>query len=189
MRGKQWTFVRPAKEGSVIRFLNSSGETFGAKYQAQKWLHEHGYSYGSTDLSPYVPAMKGERYDLPQKLHNFDREDLKRVDAVMFSYDYRDGWVEVWLVEWMEMLDLVLTYQWFDMIDRGEKREEYRRICDYWTKRLAGKHYTHIRFRRGYTGRTAIFRYEGFREGTGNADWGAPANERVYILPIGERYK
>lgn len=42
---------------------------------------------------------------------------------------------------------------------------------------------------RGYTGRTAIFRYEGFCEGTGNADYGAPANERVYILQIGERYK
>lgn len=27
MRGKLWTFIRPVKEGAVIRFLNSSGET------------------------------------------------------------------------------------------------------------------------------------------------------------------
>ena len=41
MRGKLWTFIRPIKEGAVIRFLNSSGETFGAMYQAQRWLHEN----------------------------------------------------------------------------------------------------------------------------------------------------
>ena len=48
MRGKHWSFIRPVKEGAVIRFLNSSGETFGAMYQAQAWLHEHGYGYGSS---------------------------------------------------------------------------------------------------------------------------------------------
>lgn len=34
-------------------------------------------------------------------------------------------------------LDLVLTGKWYDMIERGEKREEYREIKPYWVKRLA----------------------------------------------------
>ena len=189
MRGKQWSFIRPVKEGAVIRFLNSSGETFGAKYQAQAWLHEHGYRYGSSDWGPYIPAIKAEKYDLPQKLYNFDLEDYKRVNAVMYSQDYRDGWVEVWLVEYMCCLDLPLKYKWFDMIDRGEKLEEYR--DKKWLKRLRLHEYTHIRFRRGYTSRTAIFRYDGFRFGTPKPGWCEPEDEgkELLVIKIGERYK
>ena len=35
------------------------------------------------------------------------------------------------------ILPLVLKGKWFDMIERGEKREEYRMATDYWLKRLA----------------------------------------------------
>lgn len=34
------------------------------------------------------------------------------------------------------IIDLVLTYHFFDMIDKGDKREEYRQIKPYWVKRL-----------------------------------------------------
>lgn len=189
MRGKQWSFVRPAHEGGVIRFLNSSGEAFGAMYQAQTWLHEHGYKYGSSDLGPYIPAIKADKYDLPMKLYNFDLEDYKRINAVMYSQDYREDWVEIWFVEYMKCLDLVLKHKWFDMIDRGKKLEEYR--DQKWLKRLMNHEYTHIRFRRGYTGRTAIFRYQGYRIGVPKPGWCEPEDEskNVVILPIGERYK
>ena len=33
-------------------------------------------------------------------------------------------------------LHLVLKAKWYDMIERGEKREEYREIKPYWEKRL-----------------------------------------------------
>ena len=36
----------------------------------------------------------------------------------------------------MKTLDLVLKKQWYDMIDSGEKTEEYREIKPYWIKRL-----------------------------------------------------
>ena len=36
----------------------------------------------------------------------------------------------------MANLHLVLTGHWYDMIDRGEKPEEYREITPYWMKRL-----------------------------------------------------
>ena len=35
------------------------------------------------------------------------------------------------------ILPLVLKGKWFDMIERGEKREEYRMATDYWLKRRA----------------------------------------------------
>lgn len=36
----------------------------------------------------------------------------------------------------MNTLDLVLKYKWYNMIARGEKREEYREIKHYWYRRL-----------------------------------------------------
>ena len=39
----------------------------------------------------------------------------------------------------MKILDLVLKKEWFDMIKNGNKREEYREIKPYWTKRLIDK--------------------------------------------------
>lgn len=34
------------------------------------------------------------------------------------------------------VLHLTLKKKWFDMIDSGEKRDEYREIKDYWCRRL-----------------------------------------------------
>jgi len=187
MRGNLWNFNRPRDPEKVMRFENT-GETFSALYKAKAWLSEHGYRYGSTDIGPYLPAMKGEEYDLPQKLHNFDLDDYLRVNAVCYSNDYREGWVEVWLVEPMYILDLVLTYKWYDMILSGEKREEYRDL-DKWRKRIVGKPYTHVRFRRGYTSTCQILRLDGVTSGIGRAEWGAPLDKKVLIIKLGERYK
>ena len=206
MRGKLWNFIRPADPKKVMRFENT-GEDFSAMYQAQHWLHDNGYRYGSSDWSHYIPAMKGERYTLPQKLYNFDREDYDRVSAVMYSLDYRDGWVEVWLVEQgMRVLDLPLKKEWYDMIKSGEKREEYREIKPYWSKRFVGvdkplfshrygyqhanvKGYTHVRFRYGYTRRTMLYKIDEITIGRGNPYWGAPTDRDVFIISLGERYK
>lgn len=38
-------------------------------------------------------------------------------------------------------LVLVLKKKWFDMIDSGIKKEEYREIKDYWIRRLILKEY------------------------------------------------
>ena len=50
MRGKLWNFIRPADPKKVMRFENT-GKDFSAMYQAQHWLHENGYRYGSSDWS------------------------------------------------------------------------------------------------------------------------------------------
>lgn len=38
----------------------------------------------------------------------------------------------------MKTLDLVLKKKWYDMIESGEKTEEYREIKPYWVSRLGG---------------------------------------------------
>ena len=52
------------------------------------------------------------------------------------------------------ILSLVLKGEWFDMIKRGEKREEYREATDYWLKRLwrwdLSPGTPVVEFRRGY---------------------------------------
>ena len=89
----------------------------------------------------------------------------------------------------MKVLHLTLNKKWFDLIASGEKREEYRAIKDYWSKRLAqlGVDYDAVQFRNGYrTGSPRVtVRLEGIFVGIGRPEWGAP-NERVYILRLGE---
>jgi hypothetical protein len=93
----------------------------------------------------------------------------------------------------MKVLDLVLKRQWYDMIDSGEKKEEYRRINQYWINRFCGKenqikHFDFVKFHRGYTNKTTmVFVVDNFTIGQGNTDWGAPENEETFIIKLGER--
>lgn len=41
----------------------------------------------------------------------------------------------------MRILHLTLKKKWFDMIASGEKKEEYREINNYWTKRFIERDY------------------------------------------------
>jgi len=55
----------------------------------------------------------------------------------------------------------ILAYRWYDEIEPGRKRTEYRGICDYWTHLLwdGGRRdaVKRIKFSRGYTQRKMIF--------------------------------
>lgn len=117
----------------------------------------------------------------------------------------------------MKTLDLFLCYQWYDMIDQGEKPEEYREDTAYWTKRLCkygkvkrgfgkqnicfadcncklNKCYNHvptdieaIRFHRGYTQTTMTFELKQIRYDYGKVKWGAPKDRKVFCLMLGRR--
>ena len=94
----------------------------------------------------------------------------------------------------VKILDLPLKKEWYNMIECGNKREEYRVIKTHWLKRLSlfdkdnnvlslnPNHYTHVRFRYGYTKRTILFKIIDISIGFGNPQWGAPINERVFII-------
>lgn len=86
------------KNFEFVKVFPPTGKTFGAFYNAEKWLSDNGYSYGSTDRGSYVPIMKGE-YDIPQKYYNLSKSDIANLSGVVHSTDYREGEVEVRLFE------------------------------------------------------------------------------------------
>lgn len=89
------------------------------------------------------------------------------------------------------ILDLVLKGCWYDLIKSGKKREEYREICTYWNKRiykenLFGKSIpSYVKFRRGYTNISMLFKIDSVTIGQGNREIGAP-EEDVYIIKFSE---
>lgn len=86
-------------------------------------------------------------------------------------------------------LYLILKDEWYDMIERGIKTEEYREIKGYWIKRLEGKEFNRVRFSLGYTKRTMIFLCDGIEIGTGNPKWGAEPGKNYYVIKLGRRLK
>jgi hypothetical protein len=96
MQSKLWNGRKIASE---ITFTRVGGTTFGAMYEAQGWLHAHGYNYGSTDREPYPVGIQKGAYTLPQKWHNFTKEDKQKADGVMIAGDWREGAVRVILFE------------------------------------------------------------------------------------------
>ncbi len=89
----------------------------------------------------------------------------------------------------MKILDLVLKGKWYDMIESGEKPEEYRDFIQHWVSRI-WYHKTEleaVRFHRGYTNRTMTFEIKEIAIGKGNPEWGAPTDRDVFIIKLGTR--
>lgn len=87
----------------------------------------------------------------------------------------------------MKILHLTLKKKWFDLIASGEKKEEYRVVKPYWTKRLFHRDYDAIQFRNGYRpdSPTMLVEYLGYTTGWGgNESWGAEGAE-YYRLKLG----
>ena len=116
----------------------------------------------------------------------------------------------------MRVLHLVLKSKWYDMIESGIKKEEYREIKPYWIKRLCDefytdercntcsgehclecfhkfnryecKHYDVVCFSYGYTKHKMLFEIKNISIGKGNPEWGATDKE-VFIIKLGKRLK
>ena len=109
----------------------------------------------------------------------------------------------------MYALDLSLKHEWYNMIEQGEKREEYRDFLPYYANRLyyaaesgwmliRGKcgipyvfygvrRYDAVRFHKGQGGKqTMLFEFAGLEIGKGRPEWGAP-DEVVFIIKLGRR--
>ena len=95
----------------------------------------------------------------------------------------------------MNILDLSLTYHWYDEIASGRKKEEYRDITPFWKSRLEQafdgktkfKKYDAIRFRRGRYGKTTMLvECRSIYVGYGRPELGAPEGKEVYILDLGK---
>lgn len=104
-----------------------------------------------------------------------------------------------------KILDLPLKAEWYNMIESGEKKEEYREVKKYWIRRLTElktdellfsyrnnhqvipfKKFDVVRFRYGYTKKTMCFKIEDIIYGKGKPEWGAP-EEPVFIIKLCSR--
>lgn len=88
----------------------------------------------------------------------------------------------------MKVLHLNLKKEWYNMIESGDKCEEYREIKPFWEKRLIGKNYTHVCFIYGYTKRRMTYPITGIDIGMGNPKWGAP-EKNVFIISFDKSTK
>ena len=82
----------------------------------------------------------------------------------------------------MKILHLTLKKKWFDLIQSGEKTEEYRE------KRFEGVISGKINFKNGYSKNAACFIVElkriEIREG--KEEWGAEKGKKYFVLKLGE---
>lgn len=101
-----------------------------------------------------------------------------------------------------KILYLPLKKEWYNMIESGEKKEEYRELSNYWYKRLMYKPfiddsdntfdnddvkpYDYVRFSYGYTKRNMTYKCNKIRIGEGKKEWGAP-NGLVFIIELGDK--
>ena len=100
----------------------------------------------------------------------------------------------------MKILDLSLTHHWYDEIAAGRKTEEYREYKSYYCRRFLNevifgfipvsyksyRHYDAVRFHRGQGSPvTMLVECKGIKIGYGNPDWGAPKNNQVFIISLG----
>lgn len=97
-----------------------------------------------------------------------------------------------------DILHLFLEYKWYDMIECGAKKVEYRRICDFWNSRLLAidsndkiiyRRYKKIVFHRAYTSTVMEWTIEGITTGYGDVKLGAYKGEKCYIITLGKRLK
>ena len=93
------------------------------------------------------------------------------------------------------MLTLPIKKKWFDMIKSGEKKEEYREIKPYWTKRfynlktyICGYSVTYegkVIFKNGYSKESPQIECSVvITKGYGKKEWGAEPNKLYYVLKI-----
>lgn len=100
----------------------------------------------------------------------------------------------------MKILYLPLNKEWYEMIERGDKREEYREFTRYWISRLCRnvvfdgatcvefieKDFDAVYFSYGYTKRRMLWECKGITIGQGRKEWGAPDHE-TFIIELGKR--
>ncbi len=90
----------------------------------------------------------------------------------------------------IKILHLPLKREWYEMIERGEKTEEYREVKPYWLKRvlpIGTFDELRICFSYGYTKRTMIFNVTDYRVDFGKPEWGAPKDRAVFVFNLGKR--
>lgn len=78
---------------TIVFYLKGNYRNYHA---ALDWVINNGYSYGSKDEGEAIALKKGQ-YDLPQKWRNINDEGKKTVDGIIYSENYREGIVKIFI--------------------------------------------------------------------------------------------
>ena len=106
-------------------------------------------------------------------------------------------------------LHLVMTKDWYNLVESGQKTEEYRKFIPFYWKRLFKKsrlwdeksirvyYETHgelpkefdtVTFHYGYSKKFMVYELKKIRLGhDGPAEWGCPQDEDVFMIGLGKR--
>lgn len=114
----------------------------------------------------------------------------------------------------LRTIHLPLKAVWYDMIERNEKKEEYRLLSCHWLRHLCynwqvGERcnecksglnchkcldneymaypFDAVVFRYGYTKKYMVWSIEEISIGQGRTEWGAPENKETFIIKLKER--
>lgn len=68
--------------------FKGNGETFSELYEAEKWLRENGYSYGSSCIGYPIGVLRGRERYIP-KMRNMTPFQRRTLDG--YLYHERDG--------------------------------------------------------------------------------------------------
>src|SRR4051812_30019681 len=95
-----------------------------------------------------------------------------------------------------EQLFLVLKTEWYEMIQSGEKKEEYRDLSDYWIRRLMPdnktiRQFKTIKFQLGYqlNAPQMIVECKKIHKGRAKAKWSAGYTGECFVISLGEILK
>lgn len=80
-----------------------------------------------------------------------------------------------------KVLHLTLYKKWFDQILCGDKKEEYRKLTHFWTKRILNKQFDEIHFKNGYSTSAPWMRVKNLGIKIGEFE-----GEKCYIFCLGE---
>lgn len=103
-----------------------------------------------------------------------------------------------------KVLHLPLKKEWYDLIDKGIKKEEYRLMNKYWTSRICTKSengeyectkekFNYVEFTLGYPkkdDKSKRMRFEIdkiFSNKGGIKEWGADLDEIYFVIRLGKR--
>ena len=79
-------------------FTKKEERPFDAYYRALKFLADRDYHSGSLAVTKSNNiAVKKDYYNLPEKWHNLDKEEIASIDVVIRSSAFREGHVTVML--------------------------------------------------------------------------------------------
>lgn len=121
-------------------------------------------------------VLKGEWFDMIK--NNIKHEEYREIKPY-------------WFKRLFETINIEYTH--YDKIDKdcsdfycNPKNIKYL-IQDFNDGGIKFKNYTHVKFRRGYTNEIIIFRIVNVRIDNGKTEWGAPTNQKVFIINFADK--